>query len=86
MKKINILLGVCLILSQSLTCAQKDEQVELFLSPFQFTFINICDSIDGVPVGFINVVRTNGYRDFVFSLSETQYANIILYYGCQEIV
>ena len=48
-------------------------------------FINICDSIDGVPIGFINVVRTNGYRDFVFSLSETQYANISYIMGVRKL-
>ena len=38
-------------------------------------FINVCDSIDGVPIGFINVVKKNGYRHFDFSISETQYFN-----------
>ena len=31
MKKNSILLGICLILSQSLTCAQEDEPVEFVL-------------------------------------------------------
>jgi hypothetical protein len=38
-------------------------------------FLNVCDSIDGVPIGFINVVKKNGYRHFDVSISESQYFN-----------
>ena len=48
-------------------------------------FINVCDSIDGVPIGFINIVRKNGYRHFVFSMSETQYFNISYTMGVRKL-
>ena len=48
-------------------------------------FINICDSIDGVPIGVINIVRNNGYRHFVFSMSETQYFNMSYRMGVRKL-
>jgi hypothetical protein len=48
-------------------------------------FINICDSIDGVPLSVISVVKKNGYRNFGFSLSEVQYANITYRMGVKHL-
>ncbi len=48
-------------------------------------FLNICDSIDGVPLAFISVVKKNGYRNFGFSVSEVQYANLSFKMGVKRL-
>ena len=47
-------------------------------------FLNICDSIDGVPLAFISVVRKNGYRKLDSQLSEVQYANLSFKMGVKQ--
>ena len=48
-------------------------------------FINLADSLDGIPIGLINVVVKNGYRKFEFSFSETQYANFSYRMGVRNL-
>lgn len=47
-------------------------------------FLNVADSIDGIPIGLFNVVVKNGYRQFEFSFSETQYANFSYRMGVRK--
>jgi len=47
-------------------------------------FLNVCDSIDGIPVGFISYVKKNGYRKFEFSASEVSYANFSYKMGVRK--
>ncbi len=41
-------------------------------------FINVCDSLDGIAIGFINFVRSNGYRSY--ELTTTDWSPIQLTY------
>ena len=50
----------------------------------QAGFINVADSLDGIPIGLFNVVVKNGYRQFEFSFSETQYANFSYRMGVRK--
>ena len=46
--------------------------------------LTICDSIDGVALSLIPIVRKNGYRKFAFSVSEVQYANLSFRLGVRH--
>jgi hypothetical protein len=48
-------------------------------------FLNICDSIDGVPLAFISVVKKNGYRRIGFTASEVQYAGLSFKMGVKRL-
>jgi len=58
--------------------------VAKYVKGFQMSAINICDSIDGVPFGLINVV-SNGYRKFDLWLSESLYANAAFKMGVRKL-
>jgi hypothetical protein len=47
--------------------------------------INICDSIDGVPVALLSIVRKNGYRRFEIWSSEVFYMNLSYKIGIREL-
>ena len=51
---------------------------------FQLALINVCDSIQGVPLGLINVV-THGYRKFDLWFSESFYANAGFKMGVRQL-
>lgn len=48
-------------------------------------FLNVADSLNGIPIGLFNVVVKNGYRQFEFSFSETQYANFSYRMGVRKL-
>jgi hypothetical protein len=49
----------------------------------QFGFINIADSVGGIPVGFISIVR-KGYHKIEFSAEEVLYANFTYKIGVRR--
>ena len=50
----------------------------------QFGFINYADSIDGIPVGFISVVRKGGYMAIEYSFSEFHTYNAAFKIGIEK--
>ncbi len=55
------------------------------LNGLQLGFINYADSIEkGIPIGFISIVRKNGYKAIEVSANETMYANVSLKTGVNK--
>jgi hypothetical protein len=50
----------------------------------QLSIINIADSIDGVPIGLLSIVRKNGYRRVEVWSSETLQANVAFKTGVEK--
>ena len=50
----------------------------------QLGVFNVADSVDGVPIGFLSIVRKNGYRALEVWGGETLHANIALKIGVRK--
>ncbi|MEK6482242.1 hypothetical protein WJR50_32180 [Catalinimonas sp. 4WD22] len=50
----------------------------------QLGVFNVADSVDGVPIGFLSIVRKNGYRRLEFWGSETLHANVGFKIGVEK--
>ena len=55
------------------------------LNGFQLGLINYTDSLEkGMPIGFISIVRKNGYKAIEVSANETMYANVSIKTGVKQ--
>jgi len=50
----------------------------------QLSVFNVADSIDGVPIGFLSIVRKNGYRALEVWGGETMHANVAYKIGVRD--
>jgi hypothetical protein len=50
----------------------------------QLSVFNVADSIDGVPIGFLSIVRKNGYRALEVWGGETMHANVAYKIGVRK--
>ncbi|MGB3589931.1 MAG: secretin and TonB N-terminal domain-containing protein, partial [Tunicatimonas sp.] len=50
----------------------------------QLSVFNVADSIDGVPIGFLSIVRKNGYRALEVWGGETMHANVAFKIGVRK--
>ena len=50
----------------------------------QLSVFNVADSVDGVPIGLLSIVRKNGYRTLEVWGGETMYANIAYKIGVRK--
>jgi len=50
----------------------------------QLSVLNVADSIDGIPIGFLSIVRKNGYRALEVWGGETMHANAALKIGVRK--
>jgi len=50
----------------------------------QLSVINICDSIDGIPIGFLSFVKKNGYKTWEFWGSDAMHMNLAYKLGVKH--
>ncbi|MEM8967456.1 MAG: secretin and TonB N-terminal domain-containing protein [Bacteroidota bacterium] len=50
----------------------------------QLSVFNVADSVDGVPIGLLSIVRKNGYRTLEVWGGETMHANVALKIGVRK--
>lgn len=50
----------------------------------QLSTFNVADSVDGIPIGFLSIVRKNGYRKLEVWGSETLHANVGFKIGVEK--
>ncbi|MEM9831598.1 MAG: secretin and TonB N-terminal domain-containing protein [Bacteroidota bacterium] len=50
----------------------------------QLSVFNVADSVDGVPIGLLSIVRKNGYRTLEVWGGETMHANVAFKIGVRE--